>query len=184
MAIDDTIDDLIEREGREYTNRPADRGGATKFGITLRKLIDYRQRPCTEQDVMGLTEAEARAIYRDDFVVRPGYMRIADERVRAFAVDAAVQHGVTSATKMLQTAAHVFPDGKLGPQTEYAVNRMTPRALFLNFYIARQLFYAEIIAHDPELKKAVAAGHVKLQALNALGWARRITGQLIEGIRQ
>jgi lysozyme family protein len=182
MSVETIIDDIIEREGREYTDRAADRGGPTKFGITIAALSEYRTRECTADDVINLQEAEARAIYRMNYVTRPGFAKITNEIVRAFVVDSAVQHGATAATKMLQTAACVVADGKLGDATEYAVNRMPPRQLFINLYIARQLFYGEIIAHDPELKQAVASGYVHLQAQNALGWARRITSQLREGV--
>jgi lysozyme family protein len=183
MTVENIIDDIIDREGREYSDRPADRGGPTKFGITLAALSEYRTRPCTAEDVKNMQEAEARAIYRMNYVTRPGFAKITDETVRAFAVDAAVQHGATAAIKMLQTAACVVADGKFGDATEYAVNRMQPRQLFVNLYIARQLFYGEIIAHDPELRLAVADGYVHIQAQNALGWARRITSQLRAGLQ-
>jgi lysozyme family protein len=182
MSVENIIDELIEREGREYTDRPADKGGPTKFGITLLKLQDFRSKPCTAEDVMNLTEAEARAIYRLDFVTRPGFLKINNETVRAFMVDAAVQHGATAAIKMLQTAACVVADGKFGDATEYAVNRMAPRQLFASLYILRQNFYGELIAHDPELRQAVANGYVHLQAQNALGWSRRLASQLREGL--
>jgi len=182
MTIDQIIDAIIVRESREYSNRPADRGGPTKFGITLATLSAWRKRACTEDDVMNLAEDEARAIYRDIFVVQPGYLQITDDIVRAFVVDAAVQHGAAAATKQLQAAAHVFVDGQLGPKTAAAVNRMTPKALFLRVFAQRTRYYGAIIAHDAQLQAAKAAGFDRLEAFNALGWADRMATQLEESI--
>lgn len=182
MTIDQVIDAIINREGREYSNRSADRGGATRFGITLATLAAYRKRSCTEQDVMDLSEDEARLIYRDLFVVQPGYQRIADDQVRALVVDSAVQHGAGNATKILQKAAHIFPDGYLGDQTAAAVNRMDARALFMRVFAERSRFYGALIAHDAELQKAKVAGFDRLQAFNAAGWANRMADILEEHV--
>lgn len=93
--------------------------------------------------------------------------------MRTLIVDCAVNHGVARAVKLLQEAAHVFTDGFFGPNTKAAVNRMTAAALYRNLCALRVVLYGEIIAHDPELKKAVAAGFDNLQALNAGGWLKR-----------
>jgi lysozyme family protein len=174
MSIDELITGIIEREGREFSNRVADRGGPTKFGVTLSRLAEHRGTRCTSADVESLQESEAREIYKQDFVSGPGFDKIENPALQIFAVDAGVQHDPRRATMMLQKAAHVFPDGTIGPKTLEAVNRMTPRALFLNFYAERQRFYGEIIAHDPEAQRAKAAGFDRLQAFNAFGWANRM----------
>ena len=63
--IDTILDEIIRREGG-YVNHPADRGGPTNFGITAQTLGSWRKlgRPATTAEVRALTEAEARAVYR------------------------------------------------------------------------------------------------------------------------
>lgn len=173
MTPSTIIEDLLRREGDKFTNRAADRGGPTRWGVTLAKLSEWRGRPCTALDVEQLTEQEARELYREEFIVRPGFLSIENEAVRALAVDCGVNHGVSRAVKLLQEGAHVFTDGIFGPNTKAAVNRITAAVLYRNVVAARVVLYGDIIAHDPELKNAVAAGFTKLQALNAGGWLRR-----------
>lgn len=173
MTPNDIIDAIIIRESALYSNRPADKGGPTKYGITLATLSAWRGKPCSADDVKNLSEREAHEIYREEYVVRPGFLGIENEQIRAFTVDCAVNHGVKRAVQLLQEAAHVFTDGIFGPNTRAAVNRMTAAALYRNACALRVVLYGDIIAHDPELKKAAAAGFDKLQALNAGGWLRR-----------
>lgn len=173
MNTSQIIEDILTREGSEYTNRAADRGGPCRHGITLATLSEWRGRPSTADDVRNLTETEARDIYRESYIVRPGFLGIENEAVRALVVDCGVNHGVKRAVKMLQEAAHVFPDGIFGPNTRSAVNRMTAAVLYRRLIAQRVRFYGQIIAHDPELKKAREAGYGNLQAFNAGGWLAR-----------
>ena len=67
--IDTILDEIIRREGG-YVNHPADRGGPTNFGITAQTLGSWRKlgRPATAAEVQALTETEARAIYRQQYI--------------------------------------------------------------------------------------------------------------------
>lgn len=176
MTVDEIITQIIDREGREYSDRPADRGGPTKFGVTKATLSEYRLKPCTDDDVKDMDESEARAIYRFLYVITPGFHKIANDKLQSLLVDSAVQHGAMTAIKFLQQALSVGSDGKLGPITINSANAASQGPLYLAVYAIRQCFYGSIIAHDPELRKAVGdGGYVKLQAQNALGWANRQT---------
>ena len=58
--------------GARYTNHPRDPGGPTKYGVTLKALAAYRDEPCTAEDVMNLTEDEAKKIYRKNYWNKTG----------------------------------------------------------------------------------------------------------------
>ena len=70
-TVDQIIADVIKREGSKYTNDPTDRGGPTKYGITLRTLQAWRRsqgqtRKLQPHDVKILTREEAVAIYPEE----------------------------------------------------------------------------------------------------------------------
>jgi lysozyme family protein len=173
MPTNAVIDNILRREGDRYTNRAADRGGPTKYGVTLATLSEWRGKACTAKDVEDLGETEAREIYREEYIIRPGFLGIENESVRALTVDCGVNHGVSRAVKMLQQAAHVFPDGIFGSNTRTAVNRMTAAVLYRRLIAERVRFYGQIIAKDPELARVRIAGYDQLQAFNAGGWLNR-----------
>jgi lysozyme family protein len=161
VEAEEIIDDILSREGG-FVDHPVDKGGPTKFGITLATLKDWRNAPTTVEHVKSMTEVEAREIYRQRYLVDPGLHKIQDPQVRALAVDCAVNHGPRNAVKMLQEAAHVFADGSFGRQTEAAVNRMDAKALYRRLCAERAKFYGRIITRDPS------------QAVFASGWMHRL----------
>ena len=128
------IDDILKKEGSAYTNHPSDRGGPTKYGITLATLRDARRNLNLDaDDVAKLTEDEARRIYYDNYVVKPGFVSVAAMMplLGAKMVDAGVNVGTGRASRWLQTALNAFNrsyqsppdypevvvDGNIGPAT-------------------------------------------------------------------
>jgi lysozyme family protein len=155
VTPNEIIDHILIREGG-YVDHAADKGGPTNYGITQATLSQWRG------NVRTLSRDEAKRIYRKRYIEDPGYLAIASDQVRSLVVDCAVNHGVSRATKLLQQAAHVFPDGKLGPVTVAAVNRMTPAALYRRVCAQRARLYGEIITKNPS------------QAVFAAGWMNRL----------
>ncbi len=162
--FDHVLPELLAREGgATFTNRTADRGGPTRWGITAGKLGEFRRlgRPATADEVRGLGRAEAEAIYRADFWIRPGYDRVAQvsPRIAEEMLDTGVNMGTGWPGKWLQMTlnacnrrgrdwADVPVDGALGPLTLAAL-----RAL-----IAK--------------RGQRAAEDMVLKCLNGLQWAR------------
>lgn len=130
MIADDIITDVLRREGSAYTNDPADHGGPTKYGITLRELRAWRSDlTVSADDVEALTEQEARDIYRRRYISDPGFESIRDEWLRAFLVDAGVLQGPRNAIKFLQRALGVSSDGVIGPVTLAALEQAQTQPL-------------------------------------------------------
>lgn len=161
MKPNDIIDSVLIREGG-FVDHLADKGGATKYGITQATLAEWLGRPVTVDDVKRLTEQEAREIYREKYITRPGFLGIENETVRALAVDCAVNHGIKRAVQLLQESAHVFTDGIFGPNTRDAVNRMTAALLYRRLCAARVRLYGQIITKNPS------------QSVFAAGWCNRV----------
>ncbi len=138
IMIDQLIDAVIDREGG-YSDHPADRGGATRFGITeaVARANGYAG------DMRHFSRAAAVAIYRRIYWTRPTFDQIAT-RAPALAAelfDTGVNMGPAVAVTFLQRALNAlnrgasdYPDvtldGRLGAQTLSALDRflLTRRA--------------------------------------------------------
>jgi lysozyme family protein len=72
MTIDDMIEATIGKEGR-YSNHPSDRGGETMWGIT----IAVARRNGYHGSMRDLPRSEAVRIYREEYLVRPGFANVA-----------------------------------------------------------------------------------------------------------
>jgi lysozyme family protein len=128
--IDDLINGVIDREGG-YVHHPADRGGATRWGITeaVARANGYAG------DMRHFAREAAAAIYRRIYWQRP---RIDDVAQRAPSIaaelfDTGVNMGPAVAVAFLQRAlnalnrgARDYPDilldGRIGPQTLRALD--------------------------------------------------------------
>lgn len=182
---DAIIDSVLLTEGG-YVNHPADRGGATNWGVTLDALRlegQFRDVDLDDDgdvdadDVRLLPRTEAAAILRQRYADGPGFSKIGDPQVRLLCVDASVNHGPRPAAQLLQRALGVLDDGKIGPATLQAVNMQSGLRLAIRVLAERSTLYGQIVSRDPVLRRAVEAGF-RLQAENAGGWANRLAGLL------
>lgn len=122
--------DIVGREGDRYTNHPADKGGPTKFGITLKTLQGIRPW-ATEHDVQRLTRDEATAIYVQLYI--EPFSRFDDDyTLLALCADSAVQHGVSRVQGWLREI----------PSSDRSQN-------YVGLLKRRIQFYGEIITSSP-----------------------------------
>jgi Putative secretion activating protein len=174
VGIERVLDEVIRREGG-YVNHPADKGGPTKFGITLETLTKWRRpRPVTVDDVYRLSEAEARQIYRQKYITAPGYGGIVDPQLAGLVVDCAVLYGEDDASPWLQQAARdlgatLVVDGKVGPKTLAAVNALDPDKLIRRICAYRLRKMGRVITDDAKRR-----ARIEDQALFAAGWSNRL----------
>lgn len=130
MDIDSLIDEVIGREGG-YSRHPADRGGATRWGVTERVA---RAEGYTG-DMRALPRDEAVRIYRRLYWQRPRLDAVATRSatIAAELFDTGVNMGPAVAVGFLQRAqnalnrgasdyADIAPDGRIGPQTLAALD--------------------------------------------------------------
>lgn len=144
-AADAIIEEVIRREGG-YVDHPADRGGPTKYGITATTLAQWLGVSVVSRDaVRALSIEDARLIYRSLYV-RPFNRFSATPDLLSFAVDSAVQHGVTRTQAWLR-----------------AIPSADPLVNYRGLMRARLKFYGELITRDPT------------QAVFAKGWMSRLS---------
>jgi lysozyme family protein len=130
MDVESLISELIAREGA-YVDHKADRGGATRFGITERVARANGYSGAMSE----LPLATARDIYRALYWNKPGLDRVARRapRLAAELFDTAANMGPAIAISFLQRAlnalnrnardfADVRRDGRIGPATLAALD--------------------------------------------------------------
>ena len=130
MAIEELIDELIEREGG-YANHPADKGGPTRFGITeaVARAHGYGGA------IADLPREEAEAIYGRLYWLRPRFDEVAERApaVAAELFDTGANMGPAVAATFLQRALtalnrngkdypDLVPDGRIGRETLAALD--------------------------------------------------------------
>ncbi len=122
------LDGILDREGgfRAAVQRPDGTWDPdTMYGVTAATLGEWRRldRPATREEVQNLDPEEARAIYQSIYIDEPGFTpaNVTDHDLRLQLIDFGVNSGPARATRWLQRCLRIAADGKLGPQTIWAI---------------------------------------------------------------
>lgn len=164
MNYDTIFERIIGHEGH-FQNDRSDRGNWTSGQIGVGELkgtkygISAMSYP--HLDIENLTLQEAKDIYYNDF-----WLRVKGDELHAALAyqlfDAAINHGIGNAIRILQRAVDVADDGRMGPLTHEAVRlRGTDDALKL-FNAERILFFTKLSTFH----------------LYGKGWMRRVAQNL------
>src|SRR5262249_27003812 len=117
---------VLEMEGG-FSDDPYDPGGATNKGITLveyatfkAQTLDASSRDRLISELKSIPDATVATIYRRRYF-EPADCAAFTAPLTLMHFDAAVNHGVGAAIRMLQQAANVTVDGEIGPETLAAI---------------------------------------------------------------
>ena len=143
---------------------------ARKLDVNRQTLGSWRKlgRPATAAEVQALTEPEARAIYRQQYITGPGFETITHPALLHLLVDAAVHSGPKRAVQWLQTALGVAADGVIGPKTRAALAAVDQGVLYGKVLGQRLRHLGRLITNDPK------------QSAFAAGWMNRMA-EFVEG---
>jgi lysozyme family protein len=157
--------DLVFGHEGGYVNRASDRGGPTKYGITIATLRAWRGRSVTAADVKALGSDEAEDIYRKGYWAQSGGPLLPDGLDYAV-FDFGVNSGPARAVRYLQKVVGVKRDGSIGPVTMDAVRQYEGGVvkLIADYCDARMEFLRGI----RDKKTGFPA--------NGRGWTIRVTG--------
>lgn len=155
-TFDEALEVVFRHEGG-YVDHPADPGGATKFGITLATLSQWRGRATTKADVKALRKDEAATIYRARYwnAVRGDELPAG---VDLALFDFAVNSGPSRAISTLQEVLGVPVDGRLGPVTMAALDA-NPAGTTVRVICGRRIAFLRRLATFPVFGR---------------GWMRRV----------
>lgn len=170
--LDKALDWLLEEEGG-WSNHPADRGGATMYGVTQATYNSFRKKMSRPlQSVAKISKEEAKELYLKEYWEAASCHKL-PWPISYLVFDAAVNSGVKRAVDWLQTGLHTQRDGKVGPKTiqtaEKALSEGNTAAL-LGIVDARTVFLARLVQSKPS------------QAAFLLGWWRRTQRLLVRAL--
>lgn len=155
QAVEAALDAVAEMEGG-WADVAGDRGGKTNYGITIGTL--QRLRPgSTEDDLRKLTEKDARSLLKTEYITSQGIDKLPPPLIPHIA-GLSVNSGPQAAIKLLQRVAGVTPDGRLGPATVQAAQKLDLEKLRQ----AVEDHYFDIVQRDPS------------QAKFLKGWVNRV----------
>lgn len=161
---------LLVHEGG-FVNDPADAGGATKFGISLRWLQELgdidgdgwlegdldRDGDVDVNDIRMLDTDKAGELYRQRFWDRYRYDAIKDQQLATKVFCLSVHAGPRRAHLVLQKALQyhtpIIIDGLIGPLTRAAANSVEPSRVVTEFRHETAAFYRELMDKKPGLWK-------------------------------
>lgn len=150
MNFDLAFDRLLGHEGG-LVDDPHDPGGLTQWGIS--------QRSYPGVDIRKLTRDGAKAIYLRDFW---NPLDGAHPAIRFQVFDFAVNGGLSTGLRKLQSAVGVADDGHWGPVSAQAMASMDVNDVLLRFNAARLHFYTSLSKWP----------------LYGKGWTSRVAGNL------
>ena len=163
--FDIAIDLVLKHEGSAYTETPGDRGGATRFGITIPTLVDYDGKPHDKEDIRALTLRDAKNVYLKQFWTPMCLQQIHDQRLANIIMDQAVLNGKKPVTLRLQKIVGTAPDGAMGPNTTAACNSMNTNNVILAFLAAQTQFYTTLVVNNPPQIKFLRGWQNRVLAL-------------------
>lgn len=147
----------LKNEGG-FVNDPADTGGPTKWGITLKTLTSWRGSVCTVLDIQNLTVEEAMDIYYSRYWLVAGCDRMNYPAISTAIFDMSVVMGPQSAVLWAQIAINealppgtplISEDGVMGPRALLALARIEPEAFLQAYHSLLLKRLADIIKSHP-----------------------------------
>jgi lysozyme family protein len=169
MAAKDIIQKMITTWEGGFVNNPADKGGATKYGITIGTLGKYLGRAATVDEVRNLSMETAISIYERYYFNEYKIDKMPDG-IQDLILDLYVQHRPLAAGRIIQRGlnrlgAKVAEDGIVGNITLAKISHECINdnlsALRKAIVAERLDFYDKLIVNDPS------------QRVFEKGWKRR-----------
>jgi lysozyme family protein len=158
---------VLKNEGGLSRN-PADPGGITNFGISLRFLREVHEDilkrigifgEVTEKTIEELTQDQAEKLYFSEFWLKAPFDKIMNNALGIYIFDMSVNHGLVQAVKITQRACcaaqkikdFVKDDGVMGSKTIQAINH-TSFMLIPPLISERSCFMRQCVAVNPKLE--------------------------------
>ena len=150
---------ILSSEGG-YSDKKNDKGGATKYGITLAtwRKVGYDKNGdgvINKEDIRLLTEDDFHRVFKKNYWNACKGDLINDQSVANMLVDFAYNSGVSRASRFIQKIVGVTADGIIGNKTIVAINSYPrgQRQLFATLKQRRVSYLKGVVIADPTQKK-------------------------------
>ena len=149
MSYEVFLKTFIRSVGNEggFTNDRDDRGNWTSGKIGVGELKGTKQgisaMTYPDLDIINLTDDEIKEIYYRDWWLKLGMDKFRPA-ISYQMFDAAINHGMNRATKLLQKAVGATADGAIGPNTMGKVKDTELNDLLFKFIAERLQFFTDI----------------------------------------
>lgn len=142
---------IVLEGGDKYTDTPGDRGGSTKYGVTLGTYARWAGRPATADDIKALDLPTATAIFQQLFMSGPGIDRLeVCQEIARQIYDWGVTSDPHTSIRAFQVLIGTGADGVLGPQSftaaKAAQDKLGAVTLSNMFVNVRCAFYEHVAA--------------------------------------
>lgn len=141
---------LIALEGG-YVYHPADKGGPTCQGVTLKVYQQYYGAGKTKDDLKNIPYGEWCHIMKDGYWDKVKGDEIENQSLAEIIADWCVNSG-TSGIRKVQEIVGCKPDGIVGPITLSMINTSDAAQLHERIWKARQQFFINIVKRDERQK--------------------------------
>lgn len=144
-------DDFVAGWEGGLVDDPHDRGGITKWGMSLRALaakgLDLNNDGAVNRrDILEMTQAQKREIFYRDYW-RAAKCHLLPAPLALIHYDCAINQGTGRAPRILQASAGAKVDGAIGPKTLAAVERAwarDPAGLLVEYAARRAVHYSSL----------------------------------------
>lgn len=140
-------------EGTSFVNDPLDKGGPTKWGITLKTFKQY-YKDATVEDLKNITEEQYDTILRKGYYDKMKADKIDNKSIALLCVDICYGSGSGTAIRKIQRCIGCKAiDGIVGPETLGLLNGPNPEYIFKRLWQMRQVWFQNIVLANPSQKK-------------------------------
>lgn len=147
------IEHILKWEGG-LVDHPNDPGGLTNRGITIKTFRQYAHLinvAGTKQNLIALTEQQARNLYHEIYWQRIQGDKIDNQNIANALLDGHVNMGFNG-IKIMQREAGVLADGVVGPKTLFAINSADAHTLFDGYQDAREIYYRRLAERKSKMQ--------------------------------
>lgn len=156
---------VLSHEG-SFVDNPADPGGATQNGISLRFFKKKVKSDATADDLKKLTINDIAAIYREFFWDRQQFLNIFSQKIcdRVFDLHINTGQGIAILQRALNNhyATHLVVDNILGHATLDVLNAKSENEVYNAIVQEATDYYNNVVKHNPS------------QSIFLKGWLHRL----------